>query len=168
MRLYLGAARPFDSLEVGAVIMLDADGKELSTYNDPKGVAFESCDDDDPHAVAFVLYGRREGQGVQSLADFPTMAQALNARQALEAALPEHRPEESRRNGAQVEHDARRHFWSEVEDTCQVAHAEEGSTCGPKSHEFLNEALEHLINVAQRADHSGLLASLHRCPMAHR
>lgn len=66
----------YDNYEVSACIRLDDKGNRVAN-DDPAGVAYEQCDDDDPDIAVWTVFGHMPNQGIEELSDHPTEEEAL-------------------------------------------------------------------------------------------
>jgi len=68
---HFGNHDQYDTYEIHPCLLLDANGKPVKN-DDPKGVSYEQCQEDDPHIAVWSVYGHIPGQGLESISDHPT------------------------------------------------------------------------------------------------
>ena len=67
----------YDTYEIHPCVLLDDNANGTPVRNDdPTGVSYEQCEEDDPNIAIWSVYGHIPGQGLESISDHPTKEEA--------------------------------------------------------------------------------------------
>ena len=61
----------YDAFEIHPCLLLDANNNPVKN-DDPMGISYDQCDEDDPNLAVWSVYGHIPGQGIESISDHPT------------------------------------------------------------------------------------------------
>lgn len=75
--------------EIHSCLLLDANGNPVGNVkpDDPTGVSYEQCEEDDPNIAVWTVYGHIPAFGLEAISDHPTKEEAEKAMAAIKEGL---------------------------------------------------------------------------------